>query len=59
MFVFIDDMELSEWNIIVDSLKKCELVYNLFIKMQVYFVSGGVKYYGQGKWYLGELLFCW
>ncbi|MGC1507316.1 transglutaminase family protein [Ketobacter sp.] len=58
-FVSIDDMESPEWNTTADSPKKRELAHNLFIKMQAHFAPGGVKHYGQGKWYPGEPLPRW
>lgn len=59
MFIFIDDMESEQWNIVVDGKEKCVLVYMFFMKMVESFSNSGFCYYGQGKWYFGELLFCW
>ncbi|MEZ5509687.1 MAG: transglutaminase family protein [Gammaproteobacteria bacterium] len=58
-FVSIDDMEGPEWNTTADSPAKRKLAHSLFLAMQKHFATGGVKHYGQGKWYPGEPLPRW
>lgn len=58
-FVSVDDMESAEWNTTADSPQKRELAHNLFLEMQDHFAAGGIKHYGQGKWYPGEPLPRW
>lgn len=59
IFVLIDDFESDEWNIVVVGLVKCQFVDMLICCLCDCFVLGGFLYYGQGKWYLGEMLLCW
>ena len=58
-FVSIDDMEGAEWDTEADSPKKRELGAGLLQRLRDSFGSGGVLYYGQGKWYPGEPLPRW
>lgn len=58
-FVSVDDMESPEWNTTADSPQKRRLAHQLFLNMQQHFAPGGVKHYGQGKWYPGEPLPRW
>lgn len=58
-FVSVDDMESPEWNTTADSPQKRALAHKLFLAMQNRFAPGGVKHYGQGKWYPGEPLPRW
>ena len=58
-FVSVDDMEGAEWNVTADSPNKRKLAHSLFLGMQKHFAPGGVKHYGQGKWYPGEPLPRW
>ncbi|MCB0169363.1 MAG: transglutaminase family protein, partial [Anaerolineae bacterium] len=58
-FVSIDDMEAAEWNTAADGPHKRKLAGNLIRRLQNTFGKGGVRYYGQGKWYPGEQLPRW
>ncbi len=58
-FVSIDDMEAPEWNTAADGPHKRRLAGDLLRRLQNRFASGGLLYYGQGKWYPGEELPRW
>jgi uncharacterized protein (DUF2126 family)/transglutaminase-like putative cysteine protease len=58
-FVSIDDMESAQWNTAADGLHKRELAGVLLRRLQQRFGKGGVRHYGQGKWYPGEPLPRW
>ncbi|MDX1520331.1 MAG: transglutaminase family protein, partial [Anaerolineae bacterium] len=58
-FVSIDDMEADEWNIAADGSHKRELAGSLIRRLQRAFGPGGIRHYGQGKWYPGEQLPRW
>lgn len=58
-FVSIDDTEGPEWNTEADSPEKRRLAAALLKRLQDSFGQGGVRYYGQGKWYPGEPLPRW
>ncbi|MCB0195761.1 MAG: transglutaminase family protein [Anaerolineae bacterium] len=58
-FVSIDDMEAAEWNTAADGPHKRELAGNLIRRLQTTFGKGGIRYYGQGKWYPGEQIPRW
>ncbi|MCB0212552.1 MAG: transglutaminase family protein, partial [Anaerolineae bacterium] len=58
-FVSIDDMDSAEWNTAADGPHKRELAGNLIRRLQTTFGKGGVRYYGQGKWYPGEQIPRW
>lgn len=58
-FVSIDDMQGAEWNTEALGEKKLELSEQLFDKLFEHFGKGGLKHFGQGKWYPGEPLPRW
>ncbi|MDF2176827.1 transglutaminase family protein [Aliiglaciecola sp. CAU 1673] len=58
-FISIDDMESEQWNTAADGKDKRRLAHSLFLKMQDAFGKGGIRHYGQGKWYPGEPLPRW
>ena len=58
-FVSIDDMEGAEWNIDAMGPTKRILAGRLLNRLNKKFSPGGVKFYGQGKWYPGEQLPRW
>ncbi len=58
-FVSIDDMEAPEWNNAADGPHKRALAGNLIRRLYDSFAEGGVRQYGQGKWYPGEQLPRW
>jgi uncharacterized protein (DUF2126 family) len=58
-FVSIDDMEAPEWNTTADGPHKRKLASNLIHRLQNTFGPGGIRHYGQGKWYPGEQLPRW
>ncbi|WP_017446689.1 DUF2126 domain-containing protein [Gayadomonas joobiniege] len=58
-FISIDDMESAQWNTAADGKDKRRLAHQLFLKMQDEFSYGGIRHYGQGKWYPGEPLPRW
>ena len=58
-FVSIDDMESPQWNTEADGKDKRKLASGLLKRLMSEFGSGGLLYYGQGKWYPGEALPRW
>ncbi len=58
-FVSIDNMDAPEWNTEADGLQKRKLAGELVRKLKDAFASGGLVYFGQGKWYPGEQLPRW
>ena len=58
-FVSIDDMEAPEWNTAADGPHKRELAGELIRRLLRPFAQGGIRHYGQGKWYPGEQLPRW
>jgi uncharacterized protein (DUF2126 family) len=59
-FVSIDDMESAQWNTAADGPHKRERAGVLVRRLQERFgKGGGVRHYGQGKWYPGEPLPRW
>ena len=58
-FVSVDDMESAQWNTAADGPLKRELAGVLIRRLQDRFSTGGIRHYGQGKWYPGEPLPRW
>jgi uncharacterized protein (DUF2126 family)/transglutaminase-like putative cysteine protease len=58
-FVSIDDMEGAEWNTDAVGPTKRILAGQLLNRLQQKFAPGGLRFYGQGKWYPGEQLPRW
>ncbi|MDF1756355.1 MAG: transglutaminase family protein [Verrucomicrobiales bacterium] len=58
-FVSIDDMEGPEWNTTADSPFKRERSIDLTKRLRDSFAPGGMIWYGEGKWYPGELIPRW
>jgi uncharacterized protein (DUF2126 family)/transglutaminase-like putative cysteine protease len=58
-FVSIDDPDGAEWNTEALGAGKRRLAGELFDKLQARFAPGGLRHYGQGKWYPGEPLPRW
>lgn len=58
-FISIDDMEGDEWNTTADSVAKRKLALNFMARLQPHFAEKGLRFYGQGKWYPGEVLPRW
>jgi uncharacterized protein (DUF2126 family)/transglutaminase-like putative cysteine protease len=58
-FVSIDDMQSAQWNTDADGPHKRERAGVLVRRLQNRFSQGGVRHYGQGKWYPGEPLPRW
>ncbi len=58
-FVSIDDMESAEWNTAADGWHKRQLASDLVRRLYGEFAAGGIRFYGQGKWYPGEQLPRW
>jgi uncharacterized protein (DUF2126 family) len=58
-FVSIDDMDSAEWNVAADGPGKRRLALALSRRLQQAFAPGGVRQFGQGKWYPGEPLPRW
>ncbi len=58
-FVSVDDMESAQWNTEADGPHKRELAGALLRRLQERFSAGGIRHYGQGKWYPGEALPRW
>jgi uncharacterized protein (DUF2126 family)/transglutaminase-like putative cysteine protease len=53
-FVSVDDMDGPEWNTTADSPFKRERANDLLKRLQRVFAAGGIRWYGEGKWYPGE-----
>lgn len=58
-FVSIDDMESPEWNTRANGVHKRKLAGDLLNRLFRSFAQGGMRHYGQGKWYPGEELPRW
>ncbi|MEE4357213.1 MAG: transglutaminase family protein [Desulfococcaceae bacterium] len=58
-FVSIDDMEAPEWNTEANGRHKRKLAGDLLNRLFDTFAKGGMRHYGQGKWYPGEELPRW
>ena len=58
-FVSIDDMQGAEWNTEALGEAKLHLSEQLFDSLFEHFAQGGLKHFGQGKWYPGEPLPRW
>ncbi|MFN0129604.1 MAG: DUF2126 domain-containing protein [Verrucomicrobiales bacterium] len=58
-FVSIDDMEGAEWNFHAFGPDKRQLSCALLRRLHQAFGAGGLRHYGQGKWYPGEPLPRW
>ncbi len=58
-FVSIDDMEGAEWNTTAVGPNKRRLSADLLKRLRTRFGTGGLLFYGQGKWYPGEQLPRW
>jgi uncharacterized protein (DUF2126 family)/transglutaminase-like putative cysteine protease len=58
-FVSIDDMDSAQWTVAADGKDKRERAEVLLRSLWQHFATGGILYYGQGKWYPGEQLPRW
>ncbi len=58
-FVALDQVERPEWNTTALGPHKRELAERLFDRVFTEFGRGGIRHYGQGKWYPGEPLPRW
>jgi uncharacterized protein (DUF2126 family)/transglutaminase-like putative cysteine protease len=58
-FVSVDDMNSAQWTTAADGPHKRERAHELIRRLRDAFASGGLLYYGQGKWYPGEELPRW
>ncbi|MEM9068762.1 MAG: transglutaminase family protein [Myxococcota bacterium] len=58
-FVSIDDYDAPEWNTAALGTHKKERAEDLFERMVKHFGKGGLRHFGQGKWYPGEALPRW
>jgi uncharacterized protein (DUF2126 family)/transglutaminase-like putative cysteine protease len=58
-FVSIDDMDGEEWNNAAMGPTKRLLSGELLLRLKRKFSPGGLRFYGQGKWYPGEQLPRW
>lgn len=58
-FISVENTEAPEWNTDADGPHKRTLAHALFSRMCEHFSPGGVRLYGQGKWYPGEPLPRW
>ncbi|MDD3575647.1 MAG: transglutaminase family protein [Halothiobacillus sp.] len=58
-FVSIDNMDGPEWNTEALGEQKWLLAQDLMSRLSRQFAQGGLRYYGQGKWYPGEPLPRW
>jgi uncharacterized protein (DUF2126 family) len=58
-FVSIDDMDSAQWNTTADGQHKRERASDLLHRLHNRFGPGGIRHYGQGKWYPGEQLPRW
>ncbi len=58
-FVAIDGMDEPQWNGEALGVEKQQLAEKLFHRLQGRWAPGGLRHYGQGKWYPGESLPRW
>lgn len=58
-FVAIDNTDAPEWNTEALGEQKWQLAQDLMARLSQQFAHGGLRYYGQGKWYPGEPLPRW
>jgi len=58
-FVSVDDREGGEWNTEAMGPNKRLLSIDLMERLQKQYGEGGLRHYGQGKWYPGEQLPRW
>lgn len=58
-FISVDDFESDEWNTAAVGPTKRLLSGELIKRLRTKFAPGGLLFYGQGKWYPGEVLPRW
>ena len=58
-FISMDDFDGDEWNTAATGPTKRLLSGNLIKRLRTQFAPGGLLFYGQGKWYPGEMLPRW
>ena len=58
-FISMDDFDGDEWNNAADGPTKRKLSGQLIKRLRAKFAPGGLLFYGQGKWYPGEVLPRW
>ncbi|TAG08248.1 MAG: transglutaminase family protein [Verrucomicrobia bacterium] len=58
-FISMDDFDGDEWNMTADGPTKRILSGKLIHRLREKFAPGGLLFYGQGKWYPGEVLPRW
>ncbi|GAA5117321.1 transglutaminase family protein [Luteolibacter yonseiensis] len=58
-FISIDDFDGAEWNTAAMGPTKRKLSGQLIKRLRAKFAPGGLLFYGQGKWYPGEVLPRW
>ncbi len=58
-FISMDDFESDEWNNSATGPTKRILSGQLIKRLRAQFAPGGLLFYGQGKWYPGEMLPRW
>ncbi len=58
-FVALNNMDAPEWNTAALGEQKWALAQDLMQRLCAQFAPGGLRYFGQGKWYPGEPLPRW
>lgn len=58
-FISMDDFDGDEWNNSADGPTKRKLSGALIKRLRAKFAPGGLMFFGQGKWYPGEVLPRW
>ena len=58
-FISMDDFDGDEWNTAAVGPTKRKLSGQLIKRLRAKFAPGGLLFYGQGKWYPGEMLPRW
>ncbi len=58
-FISMDDFDGDEWNTAANGPTKRLLSGKLIKRLRAKFAPGGLLFYGQGKWYPGEMLPRW
>ena len=58
-FISMDDFDGDEWNSTADGPMKRKLSGELIKRLRAKFAPGGLMFFGQGKWYPGEVLPRW